>query len=72
LSKSEEQKLGVGLPDHLDQTNDTEMYFFGYKIFQIPVLQLVDNSAANKQNDLGFSHALPAAHAAWLNTQNCA
>ena len=23
--------------------------FFGYKIFQIPVLQLVDNSAANKQ-----------------------
>jgi len=26
----------------------------------------------NSQNNLGSSHALPAAHAVWLNTQNCA
>jgi len=26
----------------------------------------------NTQNSLGFSHALPAAHALQLNTQNCA
>jgi len=26
----------------------------------------------NTQNNLGFSHALLAAHAVWLNTQNCA
>jgi len=26
----------------------------------------------NTQNNLGFSHNLPAAHAIWLNTQNCA
>jgi len=26
----------------------------------------------NTRNNSGFSHALTAAHAAWLNTQNCA
>jgi len=25
----------------------------------------------NTQNNLGFSHALPAAHVVYLNTQNC-
>ena len=35
---------------------------FNY-VFQILVFQLLDNSAKNTQNNLGFSHALPAANA---------
>ena len=43
------------------------MAYFKYLYFNyLTTLQI------NTQNNLGFSHALEAARAVWLNTQNCA
>ena len=47
-----------------ESENRTPRDYSPYQLLLLTTLQ------TNTQNNLDFSHALPAAHAVWLNTQN--
>ena len=86
LPKSEEKKIGGGVGStgsswsnvyeicisvtkYIFETQHA-MYLSTY--FKYLYFNYFTTLQANKQNNLGFSRTLPAAHAVWLNTQNCA
>ena len=81
--KSEEKKMeGMGVSDHLGQRTYVEICILVTKnisklnqiqiMCQILIFNYLTTLQTNTQNNLGFSDALPAAHALLLNTQSCA
>jgi len=79
IAEIQGEKIGGGVPDHLGQTNYAEicllvtkyisklnkmqnaMYLITY--FKYLYFSYLTTLQAHTQNNLGFSHALPAAHA---------
>jgi len=73
LGQTNYSEICILVTEYISKLNKIQItcHAFNY-VFQILAFQLIDNSATNTQNNLGFSRALPAAHALQLNTQNCA